>query len=86
MLTEKQLEEKAKLENLKMRLEYLDSDLKLGNITKKQYSKEKELIDKEVMELEESKKSEPKKAFDTMMGNPMEMIDNLIEEGKRLVK
>ena len=83
MLTMKQLEEKAKLDNLKQRLEYLDRDLLLGTINKKQYEKESMLIGKELAELEAI---HHKEIFDNMMGNPMEMIDNLIEEGKRLVK
>ena len=82
MLSIKQIEDKAKLENLKIRLEYLDRDLRLGSISKKQYSKEKELICKELAELEKESMSETDKAFDEMMGNPMEMIDKMFEVKK----
>ncbi len=83
MLSIREIEEKAKLDNLKQRLEYLDRDLKLGTITKKQYEKESMLIGKELAELEAI---HHKEIFDEMMGNPMEQIDNLIEQAKRLVK
>lgn len=83
MLTMKQLEEKAKLENLKIRLDSLDRDLKFGTITKKQYEKESMLIGKELAELEAI---HHKEIFDEMMGNPIEQIDNLIEQAKGLVK
>lgn len=83
MLTVKQLEEKAKLDNLKQRLEYLDRDLMLGTITKKQYEKESMLIGKELAELEAI---HHKEIFDNMMGNPIEQIDNLIEQARRLFK
>ena len=83
MLSIREIEEKAKLDNLKQRLEYLDRDLKFGTITKKQYEKESMLIGKELAELEAI---HHKEIFDEMMGNPMEQIDNLIEQAKGLVK
>ena len=82
MLSIKQIEDKAKLENLRIRLEYLDRDLKLGNINKKQYSKEKELICKELIKLEEESKSDVAKAFDDLMGNPMKMVEEMFEVKK----
>lgn len=82
MLSIKQIEDKAKLENLRIRLEYLDRDLKLGNINKKQYNKEKELICKELIELEEAGKSDVAKAFDDLMGNPMKMVEEMFEVKK----
>lgn len=83
MLSIREIEEKAKLDNLKQRLEYLDRDLMLGTITKKQYEKESMLIGKELAELEAI---HHKEIFDDMMGNPIEQIDNLIEQAQRLVK
>lgn len=83
MLSIREIEEKAKLDNLKQRLEYLDRDLKFGTITKKQYEKESMLIGKELAELEAI---HHKEIFDNMMGNPIEQIDNLIEQAQRLVK
>lgn len=83
MLSIREIEEKAKLDNLKQRLEYLDRDLRFGTITKKQYEKESKLIGNELAELEAI---HHKEIFDNMMGNPMEIIDNLIEEAKGLIK
>ena len=88
MLTIKQLEEKAKLENLKIRLESLDRDLMYKNINNKQYEKEKKLIFQEVCELEIKNgiKNEYDNPLNDLFNNPMMQIENLTEEAKGLVK
>lgn len=83
MLTTKEIETKAKLENLKQRLEYLDRDLLFKNITPKQYAKEKALISGELFVIEKENGIDLKEIFDEMMGKPQQEIENLIEQAKK---
>lgn len=52
MLSQSQVDTLNKLHILKVRTENLERDLLLKNITKKQYNKEKAIIDTELSELE----------------------------------
>lgn len=84
MLTIKQIETKAKLENLKQRLEYLDRDLLFKNITPKQYKKEQALISGELFVIEKENGIDLKEIFDEMMGKPQQEIESLIEQARKL--
>ena len=52
MLSQSQVDTLNKLHILKVRTENLERDLLLKNITKKQYNKEKSIIDIELSEIE----------------------------------
>ena len=83
MLSIREIEEKAKLDNLKQRLEYLDRDLLLKVINQKQYNKEKALISQELYDLEVHHEIN---AFDEAFNYPNQQIEKLIEEGRELFK
>lgn len=53
MLSQSQVDTLNKLHILKVRTENLDRDLLLKNITKKEYNKEKKLINEELFQLEQ---------------------------------
>jgi len=86
MLTIKQIEQKAKLENLKERLSYLDRDYLYKTITKKQYDHEKKLIVQELCQLEDINgiSNEYRKSINEMFDYPIEQIDKLIEDGRNI--
>lgn len=82
MLSISQLETKAKIDNLKQRLEYLERDLLLKNINQKTFNKEKALISQELYDLEIQHNTN---AFDLAFNDPMKQIDNLLIEGKAII-
>jgi len=68
-----------KLMILAERYENLESYLRLNIIDKKRFQEEEKIISDEIAELEKEKNL---KAFDDMMGSPMDMLKELFNDGK----
>lgn len=66
-----------KLMNLAERYENLESYLRLNIIDSKRFKEEEKIISDEIAELEKEKNL---KAFDEMMGSPMDMLKELFHE------
>ena len=68
-----------KLMSLAERYENLESYLRLNIIDPKRFKEEEKIISDEIAELEKEKNL---KAFDDMMGSPMDMLKELFHDGK----
>ena len=66
-----------KLMSLAERYENLESYLRLNIIDKKRFQEEEKIISDEIAELEKEKNL---KAFDDMMGSPMDMLKEIFGE------
>lgn len=68
-----------KLMKLAERYESLESYLRLNIIDKNRFKEEEKIISDEIAELEKEKNL---KAFDDMMGSPMDMLKEIFGDGK----
>lgn len=83
MLSISEIETKAKIDNLKQRLEYLNRDYLFKIINEETYNKEKALISQELYDIEHKHDIN---SLNDMFDNPMQQIDKLIEEGRKLFR
>lgn len=81
MLTEKQIEDLHVLNDLRKQVELLDSHMKVGFISEKQYAETMNNIVRKVEKLEEENgiKPEPIEAFNFMFKDGIEKFEQMME-------